>query len=161
MNQGKIVLLGLATVLFFACQSDPNQGMTLMDLTGYGAPLSIYAPDSATVKTQDFGISKDISIQAGKDFFVMLLASEANTTDAAKVKVEQLQSVKEGTYFSQIVQEDDKGFIFENQLDSTNLFYGFRYVKIQGDKEFIFQEGLSGGFSLEAVEKMYNAVQVK
>ncbi|MCB0644412.1 MAG: hypothetical protein KDC44_22360 [Phaeodactylibacter sp.] len=159
MNQVKFFLFGVVSIVFFACQSDKNQGMAELDLTRYGAPVSILAPDSAKVTTQDYGISKDISVQAGPDYYVMVLASEANTMEVSKVKADQLQNVKEGTFFSQIVEEHDQGFIYENKLDSMNIFYGFRYIKIQGDKEFVFQEGLSGGFDLEAVQRMYQAVQ--
>ena len=46
-------------------------------------------------------------------------------------------------------------------LDSTNLNYGFKYLRIQGDKEYTFQTAMVGTFSLEEAKGMYEAVKQK
>ena len=61
--------------------------------------------------------------------------------------------------FSKIVEEDEKGFIFEKKYSEDRISYDFRYVRLQGDKEFVFQTGLLGQFDLEEVKRMYEAVQ--
>ena len=53
----------------------------------------------------------------------------------------------------------DNGFIFEKKLSPDHLNYDFRYFKVQGDKEYVFQTGLIGKFSLEDVKGMYGAVK--
>jgi hypothetical protein len=77
----------------------------------------------------------------------------------AKVKSDQLNTVKDTRYFSKIVREEEEGFIYESAFDSTTTGYGFRYIQIKGDKEYVFQTGLVGTFSLEEVENMYKAVK--
>jgi len=46
-------------------------------------------------------------------------------------------------------------------FDSISTNYGFKYLKIQGDKEYIFQTGLVGNFGLDDVKVMYEAVKNK
>ena len=125
----------------------------------YGIPVTVLAPDSAKVETRDLIVQKDVTIKKGDDFFIQLYASDASTTDIKKVKADQLEEVKANPYFSGIISEDDNGFVYKKQVDSTNVNYGFKYIKIQGDKEYIFQTGLIGKFSEESVIAMYNAVK--
>ena len=68
-----------------------------------------------------------------------------------------LTAVQEDPFFREMIKEEDQGFIFSKKADSTTVDYDFRYVKILGDKELIFQTGLVGSFSLEDVKIMYNA----
>jgi hypothetical protein len=39
------------------------------------------------------------------------------------------------------------------------MTYSFKYVFIQGDQEFIFQNGILGIYNLEQINNMYDAVQ--
>ncbi len=155
----KITLIFLLFIVISSCSSDPHAGLKELDLMQYGMPISIYAPEGADVKTMDFGVQKDVTVQKGKDFYVEIFSSEATTTNVDDVKNAQLKALKENPFFSKVIQDDKDGFIYENQVDSTKFNYGFRHVKIQGDKEFIFQTGLIGFFTKEAVEKMYAAVK--
>ena len=126
-----------------------------------GVPISIMAPDSAEVRVSDLVVQKDVTIQRGEHFYVQIFMSDATAANAKALKAEQLEQVKTMPYFSKIIREDDGGFLYENKIDSTNLSYGFRHVRMQGDKEFIFQTGLIGNFSKEDAEAMYQAVQPK
>jgi hypothetical protein len=155
----KLLFCFFSVLLFFACNNDPKHEYQALDLLEYGIPMSILAPDSAEVKTMDMGIIKDVSIKKGKDYYVQIFSSEATTTDVSAIKSEQLDAVKNSEYFSQIISEDDKGFIYENMIDSTRNTYGFRYVRVQGDKEYVFQTGLIGMFTLEDVQRMYECVE--
>ena len=67
--------------------------------------------------------------------------------------------VKNSPFFSEIIKEDDNGFIFKKTISEDRINYDFRYVKIQGDKEYVFQTGLIGQFTLDDVEMMYEAVK--
>ncbi len=150
----------LALILgFSACQQDEMDQWRSTDLLPYGIPLSIKTPDSIDVETSDMGgLMQDVTIKGGENYYVQIYASDAETTDISKVKAEQLSEVKSNRYFSQIVEEEEAGFIYQTQIDSiTN--YGFRYIRVQGDKEYIFQTGMTGMYSLEEVRRMYEAVK--
>ena len=101
---------------------------------------------------------RDITIRKGDNFFIQIFEFEASNLDAAGEKLKQLTSVKEDPFFKELITEEDQGFIFSRLQDSTKLNYDFRYVKILGLKELIFQTGLVGSFSLEDVRRMYKSV---
>lgn len=157
----KSLLFVVAVILMWACQRNSSeQDWVEKDLLQYGIPITIMAPDSAEVNSSDLGgLIQDVTIKKGDDYYIQIYASDAETTDIAKVKSAQLSEVKSNRYFSKIVQEETEGFIYETVIDSSAINYGFRYVRVQGDKEFIFQTGLVGNFSLEQVERMYEAVK--
>lgn len=151
----------LATLMLLACQSDPLQDWKETDLLSCcQLPISVIAPDSATIKSSNLGgLFKDVTIQRGKEYFVQIYASEATTNDIAKIKSEQLKQIREFPFFSKVISEDESGFIYENIMDSTNINYGFRYIAVKGDMEYIFQPGLTGLFSKEQAVRMYEAVK--
>ena len=103
--------------------------------------------------------NNELTIKKGKNFYVQIFSANATTLDEVKLKEEKLSEVQTNPYFSKVVREDEHGFIYEKSLDSTTHNYDFIYVKILGEKEFIHQAGLTGGFNLEDVELMYQAVQ--
>lgn len=149
----------LAGFIFFACQSDSNAGLNPTSLLEYGVPITILAPDSVDVSVDDIGMIKDITVEGGASFFIQIYASDAETTDVARIKAEQLDLVKASPFFSQVMEEDPNGFIFENVIDSTTTSYGFRHIRVQGDREYIFQNHLSKIFTLDQVQQMNQAVQ--
>jgi len=85
-------------------------------------------------------------------------SSDLLTLDKKVVMNEKLVEAKSHRYFSKIISEEDDGFIFEKNVDGI-LNYDFRYVKIQGDKEFVFQTGLVGNYSEDDVKSMYASVK--
>lgn len=152
----RIFLFGV--LLLSACRMDPD-GMHRLDLTPHGLPLQIMAPDSAEVVVKDYEIMRDITIKKGEDFFVQIFEFEAAHLDAAGEKLRQLDAVRDDPFFKEIVREDDEGFIFSRQLDSTLMDFDFRFIRIMEEKELIFQTGLIGTFSLADVKRMYKSVQ--
>jgi hypothetical protein len=152
----------LAIVFFYSCNRSPVDSWKPLDLLPYGVPITVLAPlpDSAKVKKSDLGsILQDITIQNGEDYYIQIYASQAETTDLAKIKANQMADVKANRYYSRIVKEEESGFIYEMMIDSNNINYGFRYVKIQGGMEYVFQPGMVGLFSLEQAQNMYKGVQ--
>ena len=127
----------------------------------YGIPVSIMAPDSAEIKADDLGggLIKDVTIRGKDNYNVQVFATQAETSDMARVKASQLADVKSIRYFEKIINEEEDGFIYQTAIDSNNISYSFRYIVLQGDLEIIFQTGLLGTFSQEEVERMYQAVQ--
>ena len=120
------------------------------------------APDSPTIKTFDLIVKKDLTIQKGDDYYIQIFMGNASVYDPIKAKENLIAELKENNqYFTGILQEEPHGFIYETSVDSTNTSYGFKYVKIRGDKELVFQTGLLGSFTLDQVEKMYQAVKME
>jgi hypothetical protein len=155
-----ILILGLWGLL--ACQSSETK-LQKLDLQDHGLPITIMAPDSAVVQKKDYGFMKDITVKKGDHFFVQIFEFKAPKLDAAGEKLRQLASVKHDTFFREIIREYDSGFIYSRQADSSsaNLAYDFRYIRILGEKELIFQTGLVGSFSLDEVKLMYKSVSTE
>lgn len=155
-------LLGLIALLALAaCAADGGgSDWQPLDLTPYDVPLTILAPDSARVATSDLsGLMQDVTVRSdADDYSIQILARRTATNDLASLKADQLQYVRDGRYFSRIVEEDPAGFIFENRIDSTSI-YGFRHIVFQGDREFVFQNAFDGTFGLPAIRAMYGAVR--
>lgn len=155
-----IIIIALALpILWYSCKSDPIKNMPELSLMDYGIPLTIKAPEGAEVKKGDLGIFQDVTVKSGENFYIQILGSEATNLNVAEVKNTLLEDIKLTPYFSKVVEEYDEGFIFQKQIDSTNINYAFRHIKIQGDKEYIFQTGMIGKFELEDVRTMYDAVK--
>jgi len=151
-----IIIIGL---FITACKSDPSSGWQEMNLLEYGIPGDIKAPLDAEVKTMDFGAMKDISVKKGEDYYIQIYSSQATTMNVADVKAQQLALLKEDPAYQRMVSEEDNGFIYELKVDSAKMTYGFRHIKLQGDKEYIYQTGLIGFFTEDQVKKMYEAVK--
>lgn len=156
----KLILIVLSGLAIAACQPENAGGWKPKDLLSYGLPITILAPDSVEIKSSDLGgLLQDVTIRGGDNYYIQIYASDAETNDIAKLKADQLSEVKANRYFSRIVREEEDGFIYENKIDSSNTHYGFRYIRVQGDKEYVFQTGLTSIFGLEQVDQMYEAVQ--
>ncbi len=153
-------VLILLIFAFAACESGTSNNYQQLSLLKYGLAHTVLAPDSSDVKTEDWGIQKGISIQNEKEnYFVQVWVKNLTSDNLQKIKQEELKSAKENRYFAEVVQEDDDGFIFKKQIDTSLTNYDFRYIKLLGDKEITFQTGLMGSFSLGDVNKMYRAVK--
>ncbi|MBR9922530.1 MAG: hypothetical protein GYB31_16965 [Bacteroidetes bacterium] len=158
MKISKVVVLFFG-IFVMACASEVPDGYSELSLMKYGLPVSLMAPDSAEVKTMDMGLIKDVSVKKGEDYFIQITMSEATSMTAEDVIADLKSDEEKRSNFMRLVEEDPKGFIVERSIDSTRNTYDFRYAKIKGDQQFLFQTGLSGFYSLEEVERMYESVQ--
>ncbi len=154
-------LLVVVVVALAACQDD-HAGLTELDLLDKGFPVTIMAPDSAKVKVTNLGFIQDITVEGEREdnYSIQIYAEQANTNDVALLKSRQMEEVKSNRLFARVVEEDEKGFIYELRIDSKP-FFGFRYVHIQGDQAFVFMPGLSTTYSEEQARDLYKAVQQK
>ncbi len=156
------LLLAIVAIGLFACQNNATTKLKELNLLRYNIPITIMAPDSAKVVAGSLSFSQDITIKSPEDNFdLQIFAYDATTTDMVTVKASHLAEVKSNAYFSEIIEEEDAGFIYSMNFDSISTNYGFKYLKIQGDKEYIFQTGLVGNFGLDDVKVMYEAVKNK
>lgn len=153
-----LLITCLALALLPSCRKD-SMNMQSLDLQSHGVPVTIMAPDSAVIQEKDYNFMRDITVKKGDQFFIQIFEFAAPKQDAAGEKLRQLTAVQEDPFFREVIKEEDQGFIFSKMADSITLDYDFRYVRILGDKELIFQTGLVGSFSLEDVKLMYNAVK--
>ncbi len=147
----------IAILILFSCKSDKLSTYEELDLLKYDIPVSIAAPIEAVVTEEDMGVMKDVVIKYGEDFYIQILSSDATSLDKTALLSSIKDEVKNGPFFSKIIDEDDDGFIFEKKIDEENINFDFRRLKIVGDKEIIFQTGMIGKFSEEAVRRMYKA----
>ncbi len=152
------VLIILGSLILWSCKQEKAVELMPFDLLPHGMPIVIRAPEDPEIKKHDLVFSRDITIRKD-DFNLQIFESEALTRDIPSIKARMLAEVKGSRYFAELLREDDAGFIYRTEIDTNYINYGFRFVRLQGDKEYVFQQGLQGKFSLEAVETMYQAVQ--
>lgn len=156
-------ILLVCCISLLACQGTVSKSdLQPLDLLQYGIPITILAPDSVAVKSGNLSFSQDVTIRGeAPGYDIQIFGYDATTTNIETVKTQQLADIKSNRYFSKIVQDDPAGFIYEIAFDSTSLNYGFKHIRIQGDKEYVFQTAMVGSFNLEDTKQMYEAVQKK
>ncbi len=149
----------LLLVCFSACTGDKSAKLVEKDFTSYDFPIKIKAPDSIEVKKSDLGFMLDLTVKGKDNYHLQIFSNDATTSDIKSIVEEKKVEAKTNPFFTKIVEENDNGFIFEKQVDSTRINYDFRVVRIQGNKEYTFQTALIGKFTLEEVQLMFEAVQ--
>ncbi|WP_236976237.1 hypothetical protein [Membranihabitans maritimus] len=148
-------------VFLISCTSDNEKSYKYKDLISYGIPVEIKAPDSVEVSSTDLGIQKDVSLQGDDGYNIQLFYSDAFRNQKAAVE-DYREVIRINPYFKEFVQDDENGFIYSFQLDSTTVNYGFRYVQVKAGKEIIIQPGMLGVYSLDEARKLYGiASQIK
>ncbi len=155
----KIIVLGLVSFFMLVSCSTGKKEMKALDLMSYGVPLKVKAPEGTKVKVKDMSIYKDITLKAGKDYFIQIISTSATTDNISKIKEELLSEVKQNPFFHKIILDEKNGFVFEKQITDSTFNYDFRYIKLQGDNQFTFQTGLFGLFTKDQTLNMYNSVK--
>ncbi len=153
-----ILYILASTLIIFSCKPDPLEGMKKTELMQYGFPIAMHVPEGAEIKKTDYGVMQDLTVKADENYYVQIFMSDLLTLDKKTVMNDKLAEAKSHKFFSKIIAEEDDGFIFEKNVDGI-LNYDFRVVKIQGDKEYVFQTGLAGNYSEEDVKAMYASVK--
>lgn len=145
-------------LLVAACQS--GQSKHELDLLTYGVPIVLDVPEGTTVKKGDLGVlAEDVIVSNGDDFNMQIFISDAFSTDLKGMIASKKEDISSGPYFSKFVQEEDLGFIYETNIDSSLISYDFRFMKIIGDKEYLFQTGMLGNFTLNQVKQMFQSAK--
>lgn len=155
----------LIILLLFACyscgpsaSSSSSSNFPDMDLMKYGMPIKIKAPEGATAEGSDLGVMKDVTVKGEDNYFIQITSGMSTTTDIKALVTQQKQDVSASEFFDSYIQEDEHGFIFKKKI-GDRINHDFRYFKIQGDQEYLFQTGLMGQFTEEEVQTMYGAVK--
>lgn len=153
-----LAIIICCVAVFASCTGDKAAALKPLDLLSYGFPVTIMAPDSADVEKSSMGIIDEVTI-AGKGNYGMLVQSSMVTlTDEKAIKQSEMDMVKDGRYFSKVIKENEKGFMYETVIDSVNFNYEFFYVRIQGDKEFIFRTPYDHSFTEDEVARVYDSL---
>ncbi len=150
----RYLLILALVVLAGGCNREP-EGFSERHLLDYGLDLTLLLPDSARVHVKDYGPIRDFTISDGRAFSLQIFEFQSPTGDSAGEKLRQLNTARQDPLFREVVREDDHGFIYAMQADSASVDYDFRYVRMIGDRELIFQTGLVGRYALADVERMY------
>ncbi|MEM9549430.1 MAG: hypothetical protein AAGA77_25900 [Bacteroidota bacterium] len=157
MNKYLIYIL-LSGFVFAQCKSDKTANYPSKDLLKHGFAISVKAPENAEIKSDDLGFMQELTISSGEEYNVQILKSVTNTTNIKDALNGQMRLVKGDLYFSKVIEEYDNGFIFEKKIDD-NINYDFRYVKLVGENEYVYQTGMIGTFTEQSVRDMYKSVQ--
>jgi len=154
------VIFLLAIFFMVSCKNNNNvSSLVELDLMKHGLPIKILAPEGAEIVASDLGFVQDVTVQGTDNYSIQIVGASAHITDMTTLIKDKLEEVKKTPFFTEIIKEDENGFIFMKTIPKDRINYDFRYIKIQGDKEYVFQTGLIGQFSLEEVETMYAAVK--
>ena len=146
----------LIVVLGVGCSRQPS-GFSERHFGEFGLDLTLMVPDSARVHVKEYGPIRDFTVSDGERFSLQIFEFQSPTGDTAGEKLRQLNTARQDPLFREVVREDDHGFIYAMQADSASVDFDFRYVRMIGDRELIFQTGLVGRYALEDVERMYAA----
>ena len=150
-----IVSIAISTM---SCNTESKTALQDLDLTLYELPITIKAPVEPVIKNTKIGYIKDLSITKGDDYNIQIFASDVRTNNVQNIKEELVQEVEAQIYYKDMIEDFEDGFIYKTSVDSIDS-YGFRHIVIRGDNEIIFQQGLAGTYSLDAVKNMHDAVQ--
>ncbi|MBT8219892.1 MAG: hypothetical protein KJP00_08705 [Bacteroidia bacterium] len=158
MKCKSVYVVGIV-MFMVGCSAGNNGDWKAHNLLRYDLPISIMAPDSVIVTSDNLLFTKDVTVKGALEegYNVQIFSSEASTLDPKVIKTQQLADVKTNPYFKELIKDEDQGFIYRTEIDSVNINYGFKWIKVQGDNEFVFQNGIGRFFTLEEVEKMYDA----
>ena len=153
------LIIGLSVILA-GCESSSKKQPSGISLMKYGIPISLNVPDDAVVSQGSSGrLSTDVNIKSGADFHLHVFMTSAINSDLQAIKKRYKDDVVSNPYFIKMLEEFDDGFIFEiNSVSGFEKKYDFRRIILQGDKEILFQSGVTGEFDEKAVKKMYHSL---
>lgn len=154
----------LLVILIIGCKGEGSSAssassMPQLDLLSHGVPLSIHAPEGAEVVFDDLGVMQDVTVKGDGNYSLQITGGIATTYDVPTVKTQLKEQVQSAGFFDEIIEEEENGFIYRKKISEDRINHDFRYVKIQGNQEYIFQTGLMGQYSLEDAKKIYNSVK--
>lgn len=159
--------LGLVLSII-ACDNTPSKPVPVftnkMNLLEYGIPVTLPAPEGATVKNNSDNFMQDVVVE-GKDYYVQIYGSNATSLNCEKLAQEALLDYKTtDAAFKGVVKQDSCGFLYKVKVDNdTTTSYNFAYFAIRGNKAYTFSTtaGPLTDFSQEEVTAIYEAVSAQ
>lgn len=165
MNLQQSIWMGSALLLMSlvfsmtACTSDQQPELEQVDLMKHGLPIKVNAPSDIEVRSSTTMGQGDFILDGGEDYFVQIFVGDASSGGKESLLNELKGTITSNRFFHEFVVEEEDGFVYEFQLDSLNSNFGFRRVWMQGDKEYIFQNGMGKIFSKDQAMFMFNALK--
>jgi len=144
--------------LFAACASDGMSGWKETDLMSHGLPVKIKAPEDITVEKSLFSGSEEYQLSGTDGYGMNVLVADATSPNVSVIKTELKELVQNGKYFSDFIESPENGFIYKISIDSTHAVYGFRKIKIQGEKQIVFQNQYMSKLSEEKARQLFNSI---
>jgi hypothetical protein len=149
----------LFCILFLtACSNSSAIKKEKTSLYKFGIPAHIKAPENARFNKASSGNIESLSVVDDDGFNLQVLSFPASVTDEKTAKQHQREQVVSHPDFSKIIEDYDQGFLFELEF-AGDRYYDFRYVKIVGNKEIIFQAGPTCQCDESQVRNMLQAIQ--
>lgn len=143
-----------------ACEPDtPQSNWPELNLLEYEVPVKVRAPEGTTVKSDNLGILQDVTLTGPDGYHVQLYVSESLGMPAAEVLAQQKEEVRAMRYFADIVEEMPDAFLFRVVVDTSNISYDFRHIKVVGEKELAFQSGLTSNPTEAEAKAMLEAIR--
>ena len=127
----------------------------------HGMPIKIMAPANTSIKSDDLGILKELTIidTLNSGYNIQIYSSKTDVLDRAKL-LDQVKSEIEATeFFSKMIEETENGFIYEKKVTEDYINYDFRVVRLQSDIKYTMQAGIGEQYELADIESMFNAVK--
>ena len=150
-----------ATCGLMACETDTaaSQDWPELNLLQYEVPVKVRAPEGTSVKSDNLGILQDVTLTGPDGYHVQLYVAEALGMPAAEVLQEQRKEVESMRYFAAVTEEFPDAFLFRVVVDTSQISYDFRHVKVVGNKEMVFQTGLTSNSTEAEAKAMLAAIR--
>lgn len=152
--------MALSVLIIYSCDNGASKYESL-DLMSHGMPIKIMAPSNTSIKSDDLGIMKDLTIvdTLNGGYNIQIYSAKTDILDRAKL-LEQIKLDIEATdFFSKMIEETEDGFIYEKKVTEDYINYDFRVVRLQSDVKYTMQAGFGEQYELEDIESMFNAVK--
>ena len=151
-------MLLLVVSVIVGCATDGQERWAETDLMSHGLPLKIQAPSDLEVTRSLFSGNEEFKLSGSNGYGMNVLVLEATTDKESLVKSELESLVERGKYFNKFVQSEENGFVYQITIDSLHSVFGFRKVKIQGGKQYVFQNPYMSRLTEEEAMKLYNSI---
>lgn len=156
----RTLLLALSA-LCLACGPDSETAdWQEHDLSTYGLPLRVLAPDSVEIRATEMStVVRDIILTDGAGYELQIFTSPALTDQAVEVRNNQQQLIAENPYFQRFLEVEDNRFLYELNIDGK-VSFGFRQIYLIDQLEVIVQNGLGSLLNLDEAKQMIQNVQL-
>ena len=150
-------LILLASLLLIGCKADTDSWQET-DLMSHGLPVKIDAPADLEVTKSLFSGSEEFKLSGASGYGMNVLVLEASLPSESVVKSELESIVARGKYFNKFIESEDNGFVYQITTDSVHSVFGFRKVKIQGGKQYVFQNPYMSRLTEDQAKKLYHSI---
>ena len=128
------------------------------DLMTHGLPVKVHAPLNVKVEKSKFSNSEEYSLKGTDGYGMNVLVVDATSSNPEKVCLELKKHVQKAKYFDDFVENNPDGFIYKIAVDSAHVVYGFRKVRIQGNKQIVFQNQYMSRLKENEARRLYESI---